>query len=82
MNYLSLLSALKYLATKVESMEAKLDDVRTDLATLREDWNQEFEFEVDSGDESDDESEESDDDSVASAQSAPATFSYKRQRTE
>ena len=85
MQHLSLLSALKYLTNKIEGMEAKLDTLCNEIAEARQEWNQEFEFEIDSGEESDDESEDGDgeesDTSVGSTQSAPATFSYKRQRT-
>ena len=75
---LPLLSALKYLsdAIEFERLDAKVEDLslKVDTAQMME----EYELES-SEEESEEEEEESDTDSI---QSAPATFSFKVQRTQ
>lgn len=77
---LPLLSALKHLATVIEGLEAKMDDMQAQIEAMQTEWR--TEYEVDDAWES--ETEESDSvsesESDESCYSAPATFSYKVQR--
>ena len=81
---LPLLSALKYLSTMVERLESKIDDMQKQVEAMQEEWRHEYEVDDDSEWETESASEVSDDseESNDSCQSAPASFSYKVQRTE
>lgn len=79
---LPLLSALKFLTDKLATIETKVDNVQSKLEDLEEEWRVEFELESSSDSESESESESETESEPESVQSAPATFSLKRQRRE
>tara|TARA_Y100001972_G_scaffold125830_1_gene177948 strand:- start:3014 stop:3244 length:231 start_codon:yes stop_codon:yes gene_type:complete len=72
----ALLAAIKALSASVDELIKKVDDMQHQIDALAEEWRNEYELESETDSLSDS------DDSVSSCQSAPATFSYKRQRTE
>ena len=75
---LPLMSAIKYLSSAIEALNDKVDDLSTKIDAMQ--MLGEFELESSDEEESEEESEEvSDNESV---QSAPATFSFKVQRTQ
>ena len=83
--HLPLLSAIKHLSDLVQSLDKKVTDMQEQIEAMQEEWRNEYEPPSSDEEESEEESEweswgeeESDD----SAQSAPASFSYKVQRTE
>ena len=78
---LPLLSALKHLSTLVERLEGKIDDLQKQIEAMQEEWRHEYEVEDSDEWETESVSEVSSDDTCDSAQSAPATFSFKVQRT-
>ena len=84
---LPVLSALKVLTASVDTLASKVEDMQTQINAMEEEWRNEYEVDYDDDEETDDEetdsaSSEEDSDSEQSVQSAPATFSYKRQRTD
>tara|TARA_B100000965_G_scaffold130629_4_gene108906 strand:+ start:266 stop:529 length:264 start_codon:yes stop_codon:yes gene_type:complete len=84
-DHLPLLSAIKHMCDLVQSLDKKVTDMQEQIEAMQEEWRHEYEPPSSGEEESEEESEweswgeeESDD----SAQSAPASFSYKVQRTE
>ena len=82
---LPLLHAIKHLVTIVEGLEQRIATLAEKIDEMQEEWREEYTV---NGDSTDDETEyefefESESEqSCESFSSAPATFSYKVQRTE
>ena len=82
-DFLPVLTVLRHLATLIEKLEFRIVDMQHQIEAMQEEWRHEFDASYeDSEPEEESESPESDSDSDESTQSAPATFWYKRQRTE
>ena len=78
-----LMTAIKHLSGAVEDLIKKIDDMQHQINAMEMEWRNEYEPEWSEDDSIDsEESSDSDSDSDQSVQSAPATFSYKRQRTD
>ena len=82
MSLMPVLSALRYLTIAIEDLTKKVDGMQHQINDMQEQWNNEYEVEFGSEEESDETDSVPDSDSEQSVQSAPATFSYKRQRTD
>ena len=85
--FLPVLSALKHLSTRIDELTRKIDDMQHQINQMEEEWRHEYELEYETGTdgeetESIEECSQSESESDLSVQSAPATFSYKRQRTD
>ncbi len=75
------MTAIKHLSGAVEDLIKKIDDMQHQINAMEMEWRNEYEPEWSEAIDSE-ESSDSDSDSDQSVQSAPATFSYKRQRTD
>ena len=87
MDTLPLMAVIRHLTVTIEDLTKKVDDLGTQIESMQEEWR--TEFSVNGDDEEEDlweewfeEESESEDESEDGYQSAPATFSYKVQRTE
>ena len=75
------MAALKHLVTVIERLESQVGEIQSSIEAMKD------EFTIDFGEEEEEEatdtdsSSDEDSDDAQSVQSAPATFSYKRQRT-
>ena len=92
MEIMPLLHAIKHLSQLVEGLSDKIVNMQLQIDEMQEEWREEYSVSNDDSDEDsgDEVSSEEDhelvllhlEEEVQRSQSAPATFSYKVQRTE
>lgn len=79
MQIASLQIAIRHLHEVIHRLDGKVDDMQKQIEAMQEEWR--HEYEVDEWETISEESEEESEESEESCTSAPATFSYKVQRT-